>query len=127
MDEVAILGEISRRNALRQEHGLPLLDIETEYARLVLIERQRGYRIACEEHADEYDAIRRQMLEEHSPRCRHHVRAMGHRLQSTCAVHHLHGRAIRCPPTRTIRLIRANQLDHSAHYPVRVVSRCSSL
>ena len=66
MDETAILDEISRRNALREAHGLPLLDVSAEFGRLVSIERQREYHLACAEHADEYEAIRLQVLTEHS-------------------------------------------------------------
>ena len=65
MDKTAILNEIIRRNALRHEHGLPLLDVETEFARLVSIERQREYRLTCDQHADEYESIRRQVLAEY--------------------------------------------------------------
>ena len=65
MDETAILDGIIRRNALRQAHGLPLLNVAAEFGRLVSVERQREYRIACEQHADEREAIRRQVLAEY--------------------------------------------------------------
>jgi hypothetical protein len=67
MDGAAILSDLVNRNALRQAHRLPLLDIEAEYARLVFIEQQREYRTACAKHADDYETIRLQVLGERDP------------------------------------------------------------
>jgi hypothetical protein len=67
IDGAAILSDLANRNALRQAHGLPLLDVEAEYARLIFMERQREYRAVCDQHADEYEAIRRQVLGDRSP------------------------------------------------------------
>jgi hypothetical protein len=67
IDGAAILADLADRNVLRLSHGLPLIDIETEYARLVFIERQREYHAACQEHAAEREAIRHQVLGDRSP------------------------------------------------------------
>jgi hypothetical protein len=65
MNTDAILADIGTRNALRRAHGLPLLDVPAEYAHQVLVAQQRDYRVACDEHAAERDAIRRQVLTEY--------------------------------------------------------------
>jgi hypothetical protein len=67
MDGTPILSDLADRNALRLSHGLPLLDVEAEYARLVFIERQRDYHAACQEHAAGREAIRRQVLGDRRP------------------------------------------------------------
>jgi hypothetical protein len=65
VDTAAILSVIASRNALRQTHGLPLLDVPAEYARQVSVAQRRQYYAACDEHADERDAIRREVLMEY--------------------------------------------------------------
>jgi hypothetical protein len=65
MDKAAILTDLTRRNALRKANGLPLLDLRTEYAHQAWIGRREEYRAACGEHADEREAIRRQVLAEY--------------------------------------------------------------
>jgi hypothetical protein len=68
VDKAAILSDIASRNALRQTHGLPLLDVSVEYARQVSVAQQRQYHTACDEHADEREAIRREVLMEYRTR-----------------------------------------------------------
>ena len=55
-----ILSRIIRRNTLRQAHGLLLLNVAIEHAHQLSVAGQREYRVACDEHADEREAIRRQ-------------------------------------------------------------------
>ena len=68
MDKAAIFTDLTCRNALRKAHGLPLLDIRAEYAHQIWIAKQRDYRAICDEHADEREAIRRQVLAEYRAR-----------------------------------------------------------
>jgi hypothetical protein len=68
MDKAAIFTDLTRRNALRKAHGLPLLDLRTEYVHQVWIGRREEYWTACDEHADEREAIRRQVLAEYRER-----------------------------------------------------------
>lgn len=67
IDGAAILVDLADRNTLRLEHGLPLLDVEAEYARLIFIEHQREYHAVCDQHAAEFEAIRLQVLGDRSP------------------------------------------------------------
>jgi len=64
MDRAAIFAEVTRRNALRRAHGLPLLDVRAEYAREVSLAEWRKYHAHCNDHAADYEAIRRQVLAE---------------------------------------------------------------
>jgi hypothetical protein len=64
MDKAAIFTDLTRRNALRKANGLPLLDLRTEYAHQMWLARRQEYCTACEEHADEREAIRCQVLAE---------------------------------------------------------------
>src|SRR6476619_4614 len=65
MDKAAIFTDLTRRNALRKAHGLPLLDLRAEYAHQLWIAKRREYWAACDEHADEREAIRREVLVEY--------------------------------------------------------------
>ena len=64
IDKAAIFTDLTRRNALRKANGLPLLDLRTEYAHQMWLAKRREYWAACDEHADEREAIRRQVLVE---------------------------------------------------------------
>lgn len=64
MDRAAIFADVTRRSALRKANGLPLLDVRAEYAHQVAIAGQREYHAACDDHADEREAIRQQVLVE---------------------------------------------------------------
>ena len=64
MDKATIFTDLTRRNALRMANGLPLLDLRTEYAHQIWIGRREEYWAACDEHADEREAIHRQVLAE---------------------------------------------------------------
>jgi hypothetical protein len=64
MDKAAIFTEITRRNALRREAGLPLLDVHQEFAHGVAVARWREYQAACDAHADLRAAIEAEVVEE---------------------------------------------------------------
>jgi hypothetical protein len=64
MDKAAIFTDLIRRNALRKANALPLLDLRTEYTHQVWIGRREEYWAACDDHADEREAIRHQVLAE---------------------------------------------------------------
>jgi hypothetical protein len=64
MDKGTIFHDITRRNALRRAHGLPLLNIRDEYAREVAVAGQRDYQARCDEHAADREAIRQEVLAE---------------------------------------------------------------
>ncbi len=64
MDKAAIFADVTRRNALRKAIGLPLLDVHNEYAHQVAIAAQQDFRVVCDEHAGEREAIRQQVLAE---------------------------------------------------------------
>ena len=65
MDKAAIFTDVTHRNALRKANGLPLLDVHVEYAHEVSVTCQRDYRAACDDHADEREAIRQQVIAEY--------------------------------------------------------------
>jgi hypothetical protein len=69
----SILSRIIRRNTLRQAHGLLLLNVAIEYAHQLSVAGQREYRVACDEHADEREAIRRQVLAEYQAKYGSHI------------------------------------------------------
>lgn len=62
MDKAAIFTDLTRRNALRKANGLPPLDVHAEYEHEVSVARRRDYRSACDDHADEREAIRQQVI-----------------------------------------------------------------
>jgi hypothetical protein len=64
VDRAAIFAELTKRNAVRREARLPLLDLRAEYAHQIWIAKRREYWTACDEHADEREAIRRRVLAE---------------------------------------------------------------
>ena len=68
MDRSAIFSETTRRNALRRSHGLPLLDVRAEYDHAVAVAAERDYQGLCDEHADEREVIRQQVLAEYRER-----------------------------------------------------------
>ena len=65
MDTAAIFTDLTRRNALRKAHGLPLLDLRVEHAHQVWLAQRREYWGVCDEHADERESIRREVLAEY--------------------------------------------------------------
>ena len=64
MDKAAIFTAITRRNALRHEAGLPLLDVRQEFAHGVAVARWREYQAACDAHADLRAAIQAEVVDE---------------------------------------------------------------
>ena len=64
MDKAAIFTYITKRNALRRGNGLPALNFHTEYAHEIAIARQRTYRSFCDDHGDERETIRLEVLAE---------------------------------------------------------------
>jgi hypothetical protein len=64
MDKAAIFTEATGRNALRRAHGLPLLNVRAEYDHAVAVAAQRDYQALCDEHADEREVIRQEVLAE---------------------------------------------------------------
>jgi hypothetical protein len=64
VDKASIFTAITRRNALRKANGLPLLDVPSEYAQEVAIASQCDFRAAFDEHADEREVIRAQVMAE---------------------------------------------------------------
>ena len=64
LDKAAIFTEITRRNALRREAGLPLLDVRQEFEHAVAVARWDEYRAACDAHADLRAEIQAQVIEE---------------------------------------------------------------
>ena len=64
MDKGAIFAEITRRNALRREAGLPLLDVRQEFEHGVAVARWREYQEACDAQADLRAAIQAEVVEE---------------------------------------------------------------
>lgn len=72
MDKAAIFAEVTRRNALRREYGLPLLDIPAEYLHSVALAQQRDFQAIYQQHAKHHAgdraAIGEQVTAEHSAR-----------------------------------------------------------
>lgn len=64
MDKAEIFTSIINRNALRISNGLPALDIHAEYAHQIAIAKQRDFQSFCDQHADEREAIRLEVLAE---------------------------------------------------------------
>lgn len=58
LDKAALFTELTRRNALRQQAQLPLLDLPAEYARAVRVAQQKAL---YEQH---YDRVRAVVLAE---------------------------------------------------------------
>jgi hypothetical protein len=63
-DRAEIFTSITKRNALRTANGLPPLDIRREYAHQVAIAAQRAYQAFCDQHGDEREVIRQEVLAE---------------------------------------------------------------
>ena len=57
VDKAAIFTDLTRRNALRREAKLPLLDVQAEFVHAVEV---ATWREACKEHADDIARIREQ-------------------------------------------------------------------
>lgn len=68
MDKAAIFAKITQRNALRRAHGLPSLDISSEFEHQVAVAAQRDYRALCDKHADAREAIRQEVLADYRTR-----------------------------------------------------------
>src|SRR5215212_404836 len=64
MDKAAIFTELTRRNALRREAGLPLLDLRREFDHEVALARWNEYQAVCDAHADLRAAIEAEVVEE---------------------------------------------------------------
>ena len=64
MDKAAIFTELTRRNALRREAGLPLLDLREEFDHEVAVARWDEYQAVCDAHADLRAEIQAQVIEE---------------------------------------------------------------
>lgn len=64
MDRGRIFTELTERNALRREAGLPLLDMREEFDRAVAVERWREWQAVVEAHADMREAIRQRIQSE---------------------------------------------------------------
>jgi hypothetical protein len=60
-----ILTNISRRNDLRAQAQLPLLDVQTEYQRQMAILAQADYSVSQESHAATQSIVRRTPLVKH--------------------------------------------------------------
>jgi hypothetical protein len=73
-DRAQIFTELTKRNALRREAGLPLLKLRAEVEHEVALERWREWEAVCEAHAD--------LRAEISERIRAEYRAKGRTLQS---------------------------------------------
>jgi hypothetical protein len=64
VDKAAIFAEVTKRNALRRANFLPPTDVRAEFARQVALARQQEYHARCNEHADEREVIRLEVLAE---------------------------------------------------------------
>jgi len=64
MDQQAILDEIIKRNELRREAQLPLLDVEAEFDHACLVAAQAEYSVLWHRHADVHQRIKDEILEE---------------------------------------------------------------
>ena len=62
VDKAAIFTGLTKRNALRKEAGLPLLDIRTELAHEVALAAENEFTAFAEEHGDERLVIREQVM-----------------------------------------------------------------
>ena len=68
MDKAAIFHAVTRRNALRRENGLPLLNVQHEYAHEDSVASHHEYQAECQEHAGEREIIRQQVMAEYQAR-----------------------------------------------------------
>jgi hypothetical protein len=68
VDKAAIFNELTKRNALRRLHGLPVLDILAEFHHAVAVAAEGAYRDRCQEHSGEREVIRQQVLAEYRER-----------------------------------------------------------
>ncbi len=64
LDEAAIFTSLTRRNALRREAGLPLLDVRAEFDHGVALARWEEYQAACDAQADLRATIQAEVVEE---------------------------------------------------------------
>ena len=64
LNKAAIFTEITRRNALRREAGLPLLDVRAEFDHGVALARWEEYQAVCDAHADLRAEIQAEVIEE---------------------------------------------------------------
>src|SRR5277367_4397797 len=86
MDRAAIFTEILKRNELRRANLLPRLDVRAEFARQVALVRQQEYYARCDEHAEEREVIRLEVLAELRAK---HGANFGHTMGGRWAVGHL--------------------------------------
>ncbi len=68
MDKSAIFSELTKRNALRQAHGLPSLDVRAEYDHAVAAAAEGDFQALCDAHAADREAIREEVLAEYRER-----------------------------------------------------------
>ena len=64
LDKAAIFTALTRRNTLRREAGLPLLDLRREFEHEVALARWNEYQAVCDAHADLRAAIEAEVVEE---------------------------------------------------------------
>ena len=57
MDKAAIFAEVLRRNALRREAQLPLLDVTAEYHHPVAQAERAEFQAICDRHRDLWDEM----------------------------------------------------------------------
>ena len=57
MDKAAIFAEITKRNALRREAGLPALDVAAEYRQAVAQAERAVFRTICDQHRHLWDDV----------------------------------------------------------------------
>jgi hypothetical protein len=60
-DKAAIFTGITKRNALRKENGLPLLNIRAEFAHEVALADENDFRAFADQHGDEREMIQQQV------------------------------------------------------------------
>ncbi|MBD0275471.1 MAG: hypothetical protein ICV73_26520 [Acetobacteraceae bacterium] len=64
LERATIFAELTRRNALRREAGLPLLDLRREFDHEVALARWDEYQAVCDAHADLRAAIQAEVVDE---------------------------------------------------------------
>jgi len=64
MDKAAIFAEVLRRNALRREAQLPLLDVTVEYRHAVAQAERAEFQAICDQHRDLFDDMLESVTQE---------------------------------------------------------------
>jgi hypothetical protein len=65
MDKAAIFTDLTRRNALRKAHGLPLLDLRTEYGKAYSVARLNKWFAFMKSKKDDMKRIKAEVLAEY--------------------------------------------------------------